>query len=260
MPSLRESQHSMRRWLLHEADGDAAGQILSAGIAPRQRLNIYRNTILSTLSKALRLTFPAVQRLVGPDFFEAAAQTFAREHPPLCADLNRYGEKFADFLQQLESAATLDYLPDVARLDWAVNRALHATDASALELAQLEALDPGEQDRVCFVPHPSISMLKSSFPVDTIWRAVLQQDDPAMAAIDLKEGQAFLLVERVTDQVQVRRLDAGAWRFAEALFGGDCLATALGKAPGVDAPALIASHLMAGRCTAFHVAPLEALQ
>lgn len=260
MPSLRESQHSMRRWLLHEAEGDASEQILDAGIAPRQRLNIYRNTFLSTLSKALRLSFPAVQRLVGPDFFEAAAQTFARGHPPRCADLNRYGEGFPDFLQHLESAAALDYLPDVARLDWAVNRALHATDASALELARLEAIDPHEQDRVCFVPHPSISMLKSSFPVDTIWRAVLHQDDPAMAAIDLKEGPAFLLVERVHDQVEVRRLDAAAWCFAEALFGGDCLATALGKAKGVDAPALLAGHLMAGRCVSFQVAPREVSQ
>ncbi len=260
MPSLRESQLSMQHWLLHEADGDGADQILSMGIAPRQRLNIYRNTILGTLSKALQLTFPAVQRLVGPDFFEAAAQAFAREHPPLCADLNRYGAEFPDFLQQLESAATLDYLPDVARLDWAVNRALHASDASALELASLEALDPGEQDRVCFVPHPSISMLKSTFPVDTIWRAVLQQDEPAMVAIDLKEGPALLLVERVADQVEVRRLDAAAWSFAEALFGGVCLATVLGNAPDVDAPALIASHLLAGRFVEFHVAPLEVLR
>lgn len=247
----------MRRWLLHEADGDAVDQIVSAGIAARQRLNIYRNTILSTLSKAVRLSFPAVQRLVGPDFFEGAAQTFASEHPPLCADLNRYGEEFPDFLQRLKSAAALEYLPDVARLDWAVNRALHATDACALDLARLEALGPSEQERVCFVPHPSISLLKSSFPVDTIWRAVLQEHDLAMAAIDLKEGPAFLLVERVADQVEVCRLDACAWAFAEALFGGDCLATALGKAPGVDAPALIARHLMAGRCIAFDVVPLE---
>lgn len=247
----------MRRWLLHETDGDAAGQILSAGIAPRQRLDIYRNTILSTLSKALRLTFPAVQRLVGADFFEGAAHTFVREHAPRCADLNRYGAEFPGFLQQLESATTLAYLPDVARLDWAVNRALHATDASALELSQLEAIDPADQDRVCFVPHPSISMLQSSFPVDTIWRAVLEQDEPAMAAIDLEEGPVFLIVERVTEQVEVRRLDTDAWCFAEALFGGDCLATALCKAPGIDAAALIANHLMAGRCIGFNVAPLE---
>lgn len=260
MPSLRDIQHSMRRWLLQDANGDPADQILNAGIAPRLRLNVYRNTILSTLSKALRLSFPAVQRLVGPDFFGEAAQIFVREHPPRCADLNGYGSEFPNFLQHLKAAATLEYLPDVARLDWAVNRALHASDASALQMSQLEAIDPFAQDRVCFVAHPSISMLRSNFPVDSIWRAVLQRDEPAMAAIDLGGGPAFLLVERVADQVEVSRLDAGEWCFAEALFGGDCLAMAIGKAPGIDAPALIAGHLMAGRCTAFHVAPLEALQ
>lgn len=124
--------------------------------------------------------------------------------------------------------------------------------ASGRRVKTLTVVDDG-----CTVGrHRSISMLKSSFPVDTIWRAVLQQDDPAMAAIDLKEGPAFPVVERVADQVEVRRLDPAAWGFAEALFGGDCLATALGKAPGIDSPALIASLLMAGRCIAFHVAPL----
>lgn len=255
MPSLRDVQHAMRRSLLQGAGDDALADIVGAGLAPRHRLNIYRNTMLGTLANALRLSFPAVHRLVGADFFEGAAQAFARVQPPRCADLNVYGAEFADFLHRFEPAATLAYLADVARLEWAVNQALHASDASALDPSTLTSVAPCDHDRVCFVAHPSISLLRSEFPIDTIWRAVLQHDDATMAAIDLHEP-VYLLVERLIDELDVERLDEGAWHFAVALLGGQSLG-ALGITHGVDAPAMLAQHLLARRCVAFHVATEE---
>ena len=257
MPSLREVQHAMQRALLQDANGHAAAHIVGAGLSPGQRLNVYRNTMLGALANALRLAFPAVHRLVGADFFEAAAQVFAREQPPRCADLNAYGAEFPDFLQRFEPAATLVYLADVARLDWAVNRALHAADAQALDASALAAIAPSDHDRVCFVAHPSISMLRSNLPVDAIWRAVLLQDEVAMAAIDLNNGPVYLMVQRLADEVEVERLDEAAWRFAAALLAGQPLGAALGVALGVDASTLLADHLLAGRCIAFRVAAPE---
>ena len=254
MPSLRNVQHAVRRSLLQDADGEAAALIVGAGLVPRQRLNVYRNTVLAALGNALRLSFPAVHRLVGAEFFEGAARIFAREQPPRCADLNAYGADFPDFLQRFGPAATLAYLPEVARLERGVNRALHAPDAQAIDVSQLAAAAPSDHERVCFVAHPSISLLRSSFPVDSIWRAVLQQDDAAMAAIDLDSGPVCLMVQRRADGVDVTRLDEGAWRFAAALFSGQPLGAALDASQGVDGPALLADHLMAGRCIAFHVA------
>ena len=257
MPSLRDVQQAMRRSLLRDAGGDVSGLIVGAGLAPSQRLSIHRNTIAGTLVNALRLSFPAVHALVGADFFAAAAQAFAREQPPRGADLNAYGVTFPQFLQQFEAAATLAYLPDVARLEWAVTRALHASDAQAMDTARLAAVAPSDHERVRFVAHPSISTLRSSFPVDAIWRAVLQRDDEAMAAIDLNSGPACLMVQRRADEVDVVRLDDDAWRFAAALFSGQALGVALDASPGVNSAAALADHLIAGRFVAFRVAALE---
>ena len=240
--------------LRDDIDGDASDFVVGAGLAPGQRLSVYRNTMLGTLANALRLAFPVVHALVGAEFFEGAAQIFAREQPPHCADLNAYGAEFADFLRRFEPAATLPYLPDVARLEWAVNRALHAPDARPLDMSQLAAVAPSDQDRVCFAGHPSISMLRSSFPVDTIWRAVLQQDHAAMSAIDLAGEAVCLMVQRLADQVEVMRLDMGPWQFGVALFSGHPLGAALDAACGIDALPLLADHLISGHCIAFHVA------
>ncbi|MDE2299453.1 MAG: putative DNA-binding domain-containing protein [Burkholderiales bacterium] len=257
MPSLLDVQDAIRRGLLHDTDGGALAFISGAGLEPWQRLGIHRNTVLGTLARALTLSFPAVHRLVGADFFDGAAGVFARERPPRCADLNAYGDEFADFLQRFEPAATLPYLADVARLEWAVNRALHAPDAAALDASSLVAAVSADPARLCFTPHPSVGLLYSAFPVDTVWRAVLAQDDAALAAIDLRSGTVHLMVHRRADAVEVERLDADAWRFASLLLGGHTLAATLAAVPHADAPALLAGHLLAGHCTQFHIEDSE---
>ena len=251
MPSLREVQHAMRRSLLQEGDAAAAALVVAADWAPGQRLDIYRNTLLGACANALRLSFPAVQRLVGADFFDGAARVFALAQPPRRADLNAYGSEFPSFLARFEPAAGLVYLADVARLDWAVNRALHAPDADPLAPQRLAAVAPADHGRVCFTAHPSVSTLRSAWAVDHIWQAVLAQDDTALAAIDLQDGPACLLVQRVAGQVEVVRFAPDAWRLADELLRGRPLETALGFAGGLDTAGELAAHLAAGRFVDF---------
>lgn len=253
MPTLHELQKSIRHAVLQGQEPEPDACIAGGVLEPGRRLGIHRNTILGTIAKALRLSFPAVHRLVGADFFEGAAQIFARERPPACADLNAYGADFPDFLEGFEPAAMLSYLPDVARLEWAVNRALHAVDAPPLDPSQLAALAPADQEHLSFVAHPSISMLWSNFPIDSIWRAVLHQDETALSMLDPGSGPVHLVVERLGSAVDVARLDEGAWTFASALLGGSPLVDALAAAPGIDGAALLAEHLRHGRCIAFNV-------
>ena len=157
MPTLLETQHAMRTWLV-DGERAAAAALLADGIPP-DRLDIYRNTFVANATRALRLTYPAVHQLVGDEFFEGAAAAFVARHPPRSACFDHYGEPFAAFLAAFPPAASLGYLADVARLEWAVSRAIHADDVEPLDLARLVALSPGEQERVAFVPHPSVSLL-----------------------------------------------------------------------------------------------------
>jgi hypothetical protein len=253
VPSLREVQRAFRSSLVEREDGAAAAFVIGDGLEPARRLSIYRNTFVSNLTNALRLSYPAVHRLVGAEFFEGAAQIFVHKRPPVGAYLDEYGGEFAEFLARFPPAALLPYLPDVARLEWAVNRALHAPDVKPLEVAQLAHVDPAHHDRVRFVAHPAVSVLRVDYPVDAIWRAVLEQDDAALSAIDLAAGPVWLLVERTTGRVEVTRLDEHAWRFAAELFAGQLLGAALDTADGVDAPALLAEHIAAGRFIAFNL-------
>ena len=252
MPTLLEVQRAMRASLV-DRDDAAAAAMLPEGVGA-DRLNIYRNTVLIGLTKALSLCFPAVRRLVGADFFEGAAGLFIPQRPPRAAWLDRYGADFPDFVQHFAPAATLSYLPDVARLEWAVNLALHAGDAAPLDLARLAALAPEHQASVSFVPHPCLSVLRLDHPADDIWRAVLDGDDAALAAVNADAGPVHLLIERGAAGVEVLRLAEPAWCFARDLVAGRTIEAACAAAAGVDVQALLAEHLAAGRFIDFHVA------
>src|SRR6516162_884125 len=185
----------MRAGLLDDSSPVAAA-LLAEVLIPADRVSIYRNTSRIALTNALRLNYPAVQRLVGEDFFAAAADIFITKEPPRTAWLDFYGAAFPEFLERFRPAASLPYLADVARLERAVSRALHAADAKALAPVELADLPQIAQGSVSFVPHPSVGLLSSKYPVDAIWRAVLARDDAALAAIDLNSGSVWLLVER----------------------------------------------------------------
>ena len=251
MPSLREVQYAIRRSLLQHDDGAAAAYVLGDGLTPRQRLGVYHNTFVATLTNALRLSYPAVHRLVGAEFFDGCAEVFVHKHPPRGAYLDEYGGEFPEFLEQFPPATSLAYLAGVARLEWAVNCALHAPDIEPLDITRLAKISPADEDRIRFVPHPSVGFVRADHAVDAIWRAVLAQDDSALGAIDLAAGPVCLMAQRLLTGVEVTRLDESAWRFAVDLCAGQLLGNALYVAVGVDAPALLAEHVTAGRFIEF---------
>jgi hypothetical protein len=254
VPTLLELQTAIRDHLLDDT-AIAAAALLDETLVLADRLSIYRNTSRATLTKALRLNFPVVERLVGEEFFAATADRFITQKAPHSAWLDLYGEGLPDFLQSFEPAATLVYLPDVARLEWRVSRALHAVEVQALQYSKLLNIDPSAQARLCFAAHPSVSFLSSPYPVDEIWRAVLARDDTALKAIDLASGPVRLLIERRSGEVEIKRLDQPRWTFAEALLTGKPLGAALEAAGDPDAVLWLAEHLAAGHFIEFRLEP-----
>lgn len=237
MPTLLETQRAIRAALFEQLPGaapDAAALNTAAPDAVDRlasldplALAIHRNTCRHTLIAALALSFPVVKRLVGAEFFEGAAYAFIERHLPMSACLDDYGEELAPFLQEFPPAASVPYLGEVARLEWAVNRALHADDADRLDLERLAARDEHALANLAFVPHPALALLRLKYPADEIWRAVLESDAAAMAAVDLTSGPVHLLIERDGAAVQVRRLSRAAWELTRELVAGTTLGAAL---------------------------------
>jgi hypothetical protein len=252
MPTLHEIQRAFARSLLRGRDSGIEDSIVADDFSAAERLRVYRNSCRSVVVEVLRITFPVVDQLVGRDFFDLAAEQFCSGRPPVSGYLNDFGGAFADFLSVLpEAAATPGYLPDVARFEWALNRAANADDAPTLELASLAAVDPEQHERLRFVPHPSVQLLDLQYPADTIADAVVAGDDDAMAAVDLADGPVRLAVNRGPNGVAARRLSPSGYAFARRLFGGESLSGAL-QAAETDGATHLADHFVNGCLSGFY--------
>jgi len=250
MPRLRKIQRQFAAAIFEQAD-ELAPHVRNSGIAPADRIRIYRHTAFGVLTGALRLTFPAVERLVGDKFFESAAEAFIRRYPPSSGYLGEYGRAFGDFLAAFAPAAGFAYLPDIARFEWALNVAANAPDAPSIDAAALAHVDPAEHGCLRFVPHPSLTLMRSGYPVDQIADAVLAGDDAAMAAIDLSGGASWLAIHRGPEGVEARRLAESEWALTNELCGGRALVDAFDSSSVPDPVALLADHLVRGRFSRF---------
>jgi hypothetical protein len=228
MPTLLEQQRAMRAAILAGRDDRAAATAPPAGIA------VYRNNVFRNLTGALLLTYPAILRLVGGAFFAEAAARFVTDNPPRSADLYEYGQDFACFLEGFAPARTLPYLADVARLEFAVCRALHARRAVPLDAAAFAALSRDAPEEVRLAPHPALALLRLGTPAQAIWRAALEADEAArtacLGAIDPASGGEHLAVVNPNGAVEVLALDAASHALAERLAAGMELGEALDDA------------------------------
>jgi hypothetical protein len=158
--------------------------------------------------------------------------------------LAEYGAGFADFLAAAPNAPA--YLPDVARLEWALNLAYHAEDRPALAPGHLASLPPEAQAGLCLKPLPSTAIVSSAFPILAIWQA----NQPGREdAVDLAQGGQAVLVWRADGDAVCRALAPGEAALLQALLGGQALADAAAAAieaePGLDLPPAIAALLTA---------------
>jgi hypothetical protein len=248
-PELASLQVRIADALLEGAHSTALAALATElGIDPLL-LAIHANTAASTLGNALALSFPAVRAIVGAEFFEAACRQFIAGHPPQQACLNDYGETFPHFLAQFPPARELRYLADVARLEWAVSRALQASDAPGLNLAELAAVPAESMAQLRFIPQPALSVLCLATPADEIWSAVLAQNEVAMRALDVRSIPVWLLVERGPGGVQIRRLDPVRGQFLRLLCAGESLQVALESAGDEPLNDTLAEQLAGGRFT-----------
>lgn len=182
--------------------------------ASARRMAVYRNNVVSSLTRSLAARFAAVNRLVGEEFFAAMARVFMKVNPPVSPALLDYGEEFIDFLSAFPPAASLPYLPNVAQLEWLIARAYHAADAAPVGAARLAALGedaPGARLGL----HPSVGCLISPYPVFSIWETNAR--DATVRAIDASaEGEA-VLIARPRFHVAVSRIDTPTYAFVKAL-------------------------------------------
>ncbi|MBQ4855798.1 putative DNA-binding domain-containing protein [Rhodanobacter sp. B2A1Ga4] len=224
-PTLLELQRGFANAVL-DRGSDFAQWVVSAGLAPAARLQVYGNAIASTQIETLRATYPAVRALVGEDFFEATAMRYRLHHPSTRGNLQAFGGAFAAFLATMPEAAAFAYLPDVAHLEWLRQQSALAAEASPLAPATLDDTPP-----LPWQLHPSVRLLASAHPVLTIWRYATAPEDERLQ-LDGRGEQVVLW--RDGGEVAMTVLDAASFACIAALIDTRDLEAAHAAARAID--------------------------
>lgn len=216
-----------------------------ASPAALRRMAVYRNNVVRGAIEALRAAYPAIDRLVGPDFFSPMAKAYWQVFPPREPSMSLYGADFADFIAGYAPAAKLLYLADIARLDRAWLEAHHAADMPALSPASIAAMPPQDLPQVAPGLHPSVTLWRSDWPVYEIWHS--NRDGAEPVRVVLVPQTSFAIVWRHRGTVRHRSLTAGEHGFLTALARGETLEQAAGEAavlePDFDPAALFGEAL-----------------
>lgn len=233
MSQLNETQTGFARAVLDANEDVPAGVTSHLRPRPRKRFGVYRNNVYVSLINVLEGRFPAVARLLGEEFFKATARVFVERHPPVSPVLMRYGGEFPGFLGSFEPVDDLPWLADVAWLEWAWNLAYHAADLDPVAPEALNAIDPATAEDLCFEFHPAVQLIRSDYPVVSIWSEHSKDGEPKQ--IDAGAGGEDGLIVRPGLAVEVRHLPPGGAAFVAALANGEKLGEAAGRAVGEDA-------------------------
>lgn len=227
-PDLYQCQDAFAAYLLDAERGPGtrlaqwmAGQSTSATL---DRLRVYRNNVLHSLTGAMQAQFPVTSRVVGETFFRALARDYVTANPPNDPALTFIGEDFPHFIQASEHCSPLPWLSDLARLEWLCRKALHAADDSCLQVADVAQMDPEKLPDMVPVLHDSVTLFCSSWPVLPIWEA--HQEDAADALNLDQHAQTRAVIVRPAATVQVLAVTPPVFHFLTELSKGKSLLAA----------------------------------
>ena len=247
---------------------DIAGALRDAGHTPRaaawlagdaslvgQRLAIYRANVAASVGKALAAAYPVIRQVVGDEYFDGLTRACLRVVPSVSGDLHDYGADFAGFLAEFAPAQSLPYLPDLARLEWAVHRAYGAADAAPWDGAALAQVAPARQAAILLEWAAGTALVDAGFPVARVWQIHQPGFDGEFSVDWVVPEHAW--VARDGFRVVVSALDAGDAAFvAHSLAGatlGTCAVAALTADPGFDLGRLLARALASNAIAGFTV-------
>jgi len=197
----------------------------ASGPANASRFSVYRNNVFAGLINAVGARYPVVKSLLWDEGFNRIAQLYVTAQPPRSPVLLEYGESFPQFLRSIGQSVAADYLADVAELESARTRSYHSADATPVARDDFRRLAADEIPGLRLALHPSVQLLKSQFPVVSIWEANHHANDNAL---NLWQPECALIA-RPRLEVEVRRLTPGAYEFLSALADGRSVGEAIDR-------------------------------
>lgn len=221
--SLAELQHNFANALNHSSGDDC--DINSDHFTSQQRIQIYRNNFIISLSEVLEATYPMVFALVGEECFQQVARQHVLTNPLLEGDVSAYGQGFDSTITQFSLVIeAAPYLPEVARFEWCIDMAQQRFAASFSNpthtLDQIANISEQQQPNIQFQLEPSLVSFSSCYAVFSL-RDAIQNND--FDGLDIHAPQSGVVWCNEQGEIQLSPLSEMSYQLILDLEAGRSL-------------------------------------
>lgn len=133
-------------------------------------LAVYKRNLHANAMRALEISFPTVEQLLGAELFAYCVEQLLLTSPPGSGDWGTWGREFSALLSQLPALDDYPYVADMATLDYSLHVLNRAKDFS-VELSSMSLLASHDLDHLRVVLNPAINLLVSDYPILDIYQA-----------------------------------------------------------------------------------------
>jgi hypothetical protein len=197
--------------------------------------------------RALGASYPVLVQLLGEDSFASLARAFWHAQPPVRGDVTQWGETLPGFLASSTQLQDEPYLPDVARVEWALHRCANAADAQA-DASTFQLLVERDPGLLSLMLAPGCALVPSVWPVASIMSAHLEAS-PDLVEVGRRLGAGVseaALIWREGLRARVRQAWPGEAELISALLAGQALGSALDSAVDLDFQAWLPMAVQTG--------------
>ncbi|GAD81415.1 HvfC/BufC N-terminal domain-containing protein [Vibrio ezurae] len=213
MISLANLQANFAQSLIYQGAAENC-DIHSDHFNAEQRMQIYRNNVIHSLSDVLSAVYPNTQAMVGEECFAQLARHHVLTMPSASGNVSHYGQGFDNTIRQFPNVLQkAPYLPELARLeayfDELQNKVDSQQQAHCLPLSALSRLSEDQQPHIRLISNIGVASFESTVAVFDLMAAI---QHAAFDGLNIQQTQTGFISIRPDGQRYCKTLDAVSYQ------------------------------------------------
>ena len=206
----------------------------------RAGVQTYQNNLLMTAARALTITYPVIEKMLGAEAIRVLAKSLLDMKPPSSGDWAEWGGDLADALTLTPIIQDYPYLYGMAKLEWKLHQVGRSKDQT-INLASINRLTDNDLSGVWIQLVDALSLQKSTYPLDILWKAHQSQDtnfqldiETLAQAIHEHQGPCCLMIYKQHQIAKFKSLSEQEFQWLTDIYSGYSIADLLDRHPSVD--------------------------